>query len=399
MRKSLMPVMTIALLIMLIAASAVPAFAQDLPAPFCGDLSEEDCTILVESQDASLAVESFSNYLDVNILIAGIPGLPADELAFNYNQDGVYSLDPELAMEITQMQMQDPAALMEDMDAMVELLLDLYANLALDTTVSFTMPEEIAALISEQAGVTVPTTVSAMGRMVDGMGYGNIDELAGEIDELNGISGWYGIDVVSLMQMGFEQSMTQADQSGNMAASMTGYGLTNFLNTEEGRAMIEEYVEIERAADETVEGADVAVFNSTFDFGRFIGSPVFAELLVSQLDTINQLAETELTEEELSQVLTMLPMFGPMLFTGLDFEVTRRIDLESYQVVESELVFDWDLSSLIAVAQMADSSLELPEGLSPVISLNVVNNAADFDAIEEITAPEDAVIMPLDAMQ
>lgn len=399
MRKSLMPVMTMALLIMLIAASAVPAFAQDLPAPFCGDLSEEDCTILVESQDASLAVESFSNYLDVNILIAGIPGLPADELAFNYNQDGVYSLDPELAMEITQMQMQDPAALMEDMDAMVELLLDLYANLALDTTVSFTMPEEIAALISEEAGVTVPTTVSAMGRMVDGMGYGNIDELAGEIDELNGISGWYGIDVVSLMQMGFEQSMAQADQSGNMAASMTGYGLTNFLNTEEGRAMIEEYVEIERAADETVDGADVAVFNSTFDFGRFIGSPAFAELLVSQLDTINQLAETELTEEELSQVLTMLPMFGPMLFTGLDFEITRRIDLESYQVVESELVFDWDLSSLIAVAQMADSSLELPEGLSPVISLNVVNNAADFDAIEEITAPEDAMIMPLDAMQ
>lgn len=399
MRKSLMPVMTIALLIMLIAASAVPAFAQDLPAPFCGDLSEEDCTILVESQDASLAVESFSNYLDVNILIAGVPGLPADELAFNYNQDGTYSLDPELAMEITQMQMQDPEALMEDMDAMVEVLLDLYANLALDTTVSFTMPEEIAALISEQAGVTVPTTVSAMGRMVDGIGYGNIDELAGEIDELNGISGWYGIDVVSLMQMGFEQSMAQADQSGNMAASMTGYGLTNFLNTEEGRAMIEEYVEIERAADETVDGADVAVFNSTFDFGRFIGSPAFAELLVSQLDTINQLAETELTEEELSQVLTMLPMFGPMLFTGLDFEITRRIDLESYQVVESELVFDWDLSSLIAVAQMADSSLELPEGLSPVISLNVVNNAADFDAIEEITAPEDAVIMPLDAMQ
>lgn len=399
MRKSLMPVMTIALLIMLIAASAVPAFAQDLPAPFCGDLSEEDCTILVESQDASLAVESFSNYLDVNILIAGIPGMPADELAFNYNQDGTYSLDPELAMAITQMQMQDPAALMEDMDAMIELLLDLYANLGFDATVSFTMPEEIAALISEQAGVTVPTTVSAMGRMVDGIGYGNIDELAGEIDELNGISGWYGIDVVSLMQMGFEQSMAQADQSGNMAASMTGYGLTNFLNTEEGRAMIEEYVEIERAADETVDGADVAVFNSTFDFGRFIGSPAFAELLVSQLDTINQLAETELTEEELSQVLTMLPMFGPMLFTGLDFEITRRIDLESYQVVESELVFDWDLSSLIAVAQMADSSLELPEGLSPVISLNVVNNAADFDAIEEITAPEDAVIMPLDAMQ
>ena len=399
MRKSVMPVMTIVMLLVLIVASAVPAFAQDMPAPFCGDLSDEDCAILSDSHDASLAVESFSNLVDVNIYFAGVPGLPADELAFNYNQEGTYSLDPALAQQIMEMQMQDPAALMEDMDAMVEVLLDLYANLALDTEVSFTMPEEIAALISEQAGVAIPTTVSAQAIMADGYGYGNIDTLVAEIEELNGVSGWYGIDVVSLMQMGFEQSMAQADQSGNMAASMTGYGMTNFLNTEEGRAMLEEYVTVERADDETVGDADVAVFNSSFDFGRFLGSPAFAEMLVSQLDTINQLADTDLTEDQLSQVLTMMPMFGPMLFTGLDFEITRRIDLESYQVVESELLFDWDLSSLIAVAKMVDASLELPEGLSPVITIDVVNNVADFDDIDEITAPADAVIIPLESMQ
>ena len=310
MRKSVMPVMTIVMLLVLIVASAVPAFAQDMPAPFCGDLSDEDCAILSDSQDASLAVESFSNLVDVNIYFAGVPGLPADELAFNYNQEGTYSLDPALAQQIMEMQMQDPAALMEDMDAMVEVLLDLYANLALDTEVSFTMPEEIAALISEQAGVAIPTTVSAQAIMADGYGYGNIDTLVAEIEELNGVSGWYGIDVVSLMQMGFEQSMAQADQSGNMAASMTGYGMTNFLNTEEGRAMLEEYVTVERADDETVGDADVAVFNSSFDFGRFLGSPAFAEMLVSQLDTINQLADTDLTEDQLSQVPHALHRLG-----------------------------------------------------------------------------------------
>ena len=94
MRKSVMPVMTIVMLLVLIVASAVPAFAQDMPAPFCGDLSDEDCAILSDSQDASLAVESFSNLVDVNIYFAGVPGLPADELAFNYNQEGTYSLEP-----------------------------------------------------------------------------------------------------------------------------------------------------------------------------------------------------------------------------------------------------------------------------------------------------------------
>jgi hypothetical protein len=42
---------------------------------------------------------------------------------------------------------------------------------------------------------------------------------------------------------------------------------------------------------------------------------------------------------------------------------------------------------------MADASLELPEGIAPVISFNVTNTASDFNAVEEVEAPEDAMIV------
>jgi hypothetical protein len=391
MKKSRKLVMTLGLLLLLLVATAVPAFAQ-LPEPFCGDLSDDDCAILQQSQDATLELESSSSAINVDILIAGIPGLPADELAFNYMQEGSAALDPELAMQIVEMQQMSPEELMDNMDSMIDTMLSLYENLALDVNVSFTMPQEIADAASAEAGVEIPTTLSAMLRMVDGYGYANIDELAAEIPELAGVSGWYGLDIVSLMEVGFEQSASSSSDS-DMAASMTGFGMTSFLNSQEGRDMLADYIEVERLDDATVDGQDVAVFRTTFDFGGFVGSPLFADLLLSQREAINEAADMEMSEAELQEMLSLLPMFGPMLFTGLDFEVEQQIGLEDYYVQDSSLVFDWDLSSLIAVARMADASLELPEGIAPVISFNVTNTASDFNAVEEVEAPEDAMIV------
>jgi hypothetical protein len=394
MKKSRKLVMTLGLLLLLFAASVAPAFAQ-MPEPFCGDLSDDDCAILIDAQDASMEVESSTSSIDVDILIAGIPGLPADELAFNYMQDSSVALDPALAMAIMEMQQMPPEELMDSMDDMVETLLDLYANLALDTEISFTMPQEIADAASAEAGIEIPTTLSAMLRMVDGYGYANIDELAAEIPELAGVSGWYGVDILSLMEMSFEESMATANSGSDMAASMTGFGLTSFFNSQEGRDMLAEYIEVERADDATIDGQEAAVFLTTFDFGRFVGSPAFAELLISQRELLNESMEMELSEEELGEMLSLLPMFGPMLFTGLDFEIMQTIGLDDFYVYDSELIFNWDLSSIIAVVRMADASIELPEGIAPVINFNVTSSAGDYNAIDEIAAPEGAMIVDL----
>jgi hypothetical protein len=197
------------------------------------------------------------------------------------------------------------------------------------------------------------------------------------------------------MEMSFEESMATTNSGSDMAASMTGFGLTSFFNSQEGRDMLAEYIEVERADDATIDGQEAAVFLTTFDFGRFVGSPAFAELLISQRELLNESMEMELSEEELGEMLSLLPMFGPMLFTGLDFEIMQTIGLDDFYVYDSELIFNWDLSSIIAVVRMADASIELPEGIAPVINFNVTSSAGDYNAIDEIAAPEGAMIVDL----
>ncbi|MBX3015028.1 MAG: hypothetical protein KF832_26145 [Caldilineaceae bacterium] len=400
MRKGVKRSVALLLSILLLVCSVMPTFAQELPEPFCGDLDAEDCDILIASQEAMTTVGSGVYSSEINFLLAGIPGLPLDEVSFSLTQDATYAIDPELALQLAEMQTLPPEELAENMEAMVDLLLEVYATLAYQGEMHLTLPADVAELIAAQAQVPVPEEITVNIVVADGYGYINLDDLAALAPGTEGLEGWAGIDLLTLMKAGLEES---AASSGDMS-SMAGFGVSNFLTTEEGRAMIEPYISVEREDDGAVDGQDLAVFQSTFNLGAFVGSPLFRDLLISQLDTINALAETELTEQELTESLTMLSFVAPMLFAGLDFHTSQSIGVDDLFVYENDFVFAWDLSSLVAVARMVDSDGSM--GLStllgnvePVINLEVITSASDHNNAPEITAPEEAQIIPLEALQ
>lgn len=404
MRKGLKKSAVVLLSVFLLICSAVPAFAQDMPAPFCGDLSEEDCGLLVSSQEAMGEVGSGVYSSEINLLLAGIPGLPVEELSFTVTQDATYALDPELTAQLAAMQTMPPEELMANMEDMVELLLEVYATLSYDGAMSLTMPADVAALLSAQAQTTVPEEIHLQVRVVDGYGYLNLADLAAFAPDAEGLEGWAGIDILSLMKAGLQEGIQQGAMDSAQMGPMASFGIGNFLSSEEGRAMLEPYMEVERQDDDSVDGQDVAVFQNTFNVGSFVGSPLFRDLVISQLDTINQLAETELTEQEVTESLTMLSFVGPMLFASLDFHTAQTIGLEDFYVYQNEFVFDWDLSSLVAVARMVDSDgsmglSTLMGDVAPVINFEVTTDASDHNNAAEITAPEDAQIIPLEALQ
>lgn len=405
MRKGLKKSAVVILLVFLLLCSAVPAFAQDLPAPFCGKLSEEDCGILISSQEAMQEVGSGVYSSEVNFLLAGVPGLPVKEISFNLTQDATYALDPELSAQLAAMQTMTPEEMASNMEEMVDLLLEVYGSLAYDGAMNLTIPEDIAALLSAQAQMTIPEEIQLHVRVVDGYGYLNLEDLAvfapNNADQLKG---WAGVDLLSIMKAGFQQSLQQGAMDTSQMGPMAGLSVGNLLSSEENRALIEPYVSVERQRDDSVGDQDVAVFQTTFNMGGFVGSPLFRDLVISQLPTINQLAETNLTEQEVTESLTMLSFVGPMLFTGLDFHTSQAIGLADFFVYQNDFVFDWDLSSLVGVAKMVDSDGQM--GLStmlgdtaPVINLEVSTDAAEHNAAPEITAPEDAQIIPPEAFQ
>ncbi|MCE7984326.1 MAG: hypothetical protein DYG89_24390 [Caldilinea sp. CFX5] len=392
----------VVVLVFLLLCSAVPAFAQDLPEPFCGNLSADDCDILVSAQEAALTVGSGVYNSEINFQLAGIPGLPVEEVSFNLTQDASYAVDPELMAELAAMQMMSAEEMAENMEAMVDLMLNLYATLAYDGEMNLTLPADIAALMSAQAGTPIPEEIRLQVRVVDGYGYLNLEDLApfAPPDQAEQFQGWAGLDLLTLMKAGLQEGM----QEGAMDSSMAGFGVGNFLNSEEGRAMIEPYLIVTRERADTVGDQDVAVFTNKIDVGKFVGSPLFRDLVISQLDVINEAADTNLTEQEVTEMLTMLTFVGPMLFTGLDFHTTQAVGLEDFYTYHSDVVFNWDLSSLVAVARMVDSSGEM--GLSaimgdvaPVINFEVATDTSDHNNAPEITAPEGAQIISPDALQ
>ncbi|MEZ4860750.1 MAG: hypothetical protein R3C14_05560 [Caldilineaceae bacterium] len=396
----------ILLLVCLLVFTATPVFAQELPEPFCGNLSTADCDILIASQEAMLGVESGVYNSEMNLLISGVPGLPADEVSFNLSQDATYSFDPKLVAGLAKVQMMKPEEITANVEDVLDLLVNFYGSLGYDGHMNLVMSQEVADILSAEAQTPIPNDFDVAFRIVDGYGFLDLASLAAFAPDTEGLQGWAGIDLLTLMKMGLQQGLdpNAVNAAGNsMPASLAGFGIGNYLNSPEGRAMMEQFVKVERLRDETIDGQDVAIFRSTFDFGRFVGSPIFRDLVLSQLDTINQAAKTDLTQDQVTEGLTMLSFVGPMLFTGLDFHSAQAIGLDDQYVHQSEFVFDWDLSSLVGVAKMVDSQGEM--GLStmlgdsaPVISFEITSNASDFNSAPAVETPENAQIIPLEAL-
>jgi len=407
MRKNLLPqnLLMLLLLLLLTLTSTTTALAQDvdLPAPFCGELADDDCELLADSQVAMLDVQEMTTSSQIDLLVAGIPDLPIEEVSLSVAQDSVIAMDPTVIQELTQLQASLQSADASDMDAIMEdymdLVVDLYSTLGLDSEITIVMPEEIAALLSEQAGgIEIPEEITLQVRLVEGFAYVNLDDLAAAIPELGAMEGWFGLDIATFMSDMLAQASAEANPS-DMASLQMGMGAGSMLNSEAVRGLLEDFVNVERLDDDTIDLQDVAVFSTTFDFGAFIASEGFQALIRDNLDLINEMADTSVTEAELDEVMLGLRFLGPSLFQDLEFEVLQSIGLEDNYIYQTETHFAWDLQTIMALAAMADGGQREMPDVAPVINFDLVQESGDFNDAPEIEAPEDAQIIPLEALE
>lgn len=391
------------LLVAFMLISTGAALAQDLPEPLCGKLDEADCTILADSQKAMMDVESLTTSGSIDVNLAGIPDLPFEELALNLTQDSTIVMDPEVIKSLTDFQVQlataDPADVEQLTQDYTDLIIKLYQTLGLDMDLTLTMPQDVADLLSAEAGgeVTVPEKINIQVRMIDGYFYVNLDKLAEVMPELAEFKGWYGLDMVTLVTKGLEEANKQ--EASEMQDFQAGIGAGSFLSSDAFRDMVKDYVNVERQADDKLDLQTVAVFDTTFDFGGFVASQAFQDLLKGQLDTINKIADQQITAQEFDEGMMGLRFLGPALFQDLKFGVVQNIGLDDSYVYRSETHLNWDLKSLMGFVAMAQGGGKTPADMpdtAPVISFDVVTDYADFDDTPTIEKPEDAVIIPLD---
>lgn len=352
--------------------------AQTIPAAFCGDLAEADCSLIQESQAVMMDLESSSFTLDMNVDISGIPEMP-NGLSFNLTGSGATTTDKSLLGDFSNI---DPQKFASDPTAIFDVLTDALPAVGADLQFSLTLPDELLKELNSEMGGRLPDTLTLSLKMVDGVLYLNAEELAVYVSQLKGAAGWIGIDLVEaislvMKQPGFADSLKE--MQGMNTTGMNPELMQAFSDPE----AIASFMSIERVADAQVEGKDVAVFQMSLDYAALMTMPAMQDLLKQQFEA----SGTEMSEAEMAQMMTMLEAMAD----NVTFTFEQQIDLETKYMLQTSMSMSMDMAAMMAAA--GGSS-----GASPKIILDVTIGQGDFNSVEEITVPDGAFMLPLSGM-
>lgn len=400
-------VASLLLVVLMVLASFVPAFAQS--EPFCGDLDPADCDLLTMATENMMEVASYKASANYSAILAGIPGLPLAEAAVDVAVDGAFSYSEEAlaaAAELALVQGQEDVANL--MAESPELFVDFYNGWAFDMVIDLMMSEDLAAALSADAGIEIPSAFSVPLILKDGILYVDVTEVAPLIDGMQNMEGWIGFELGRVIEAAAEQGMFEEAAASMDAEAMADAGamdpatlaaLAGLQATLGDPKAFEKFMTIERVEDDEIDGAAVAVFVTKLDLLSFISSPEFIEL-IKGLAASGALGADAPSAADLDQALGMLGMMGPMIFQGLTSESSTAVSIdEPNYVVGASTLFSWDLSGLLQMAAMSGAvpADQLPSGQSLIEFSTIVVNS-EIGVEQTIEAPADAQVVPAEAM-
>ena len=374
------------------------ALAQDeIPAPFCGDLAEEDCTFLQDSQAAMMEVSSYQASATYDAMVAGIPGLPADEVNVSVTVDGAFAMDDAAMGAAMQFVGQDQEAIMAALAEDAQPLVDMINGWSFDMTLNAEVTPELADLLSAQAGLPIPASTSVGLILVDGVLYADLSAFA----DLGAPAGWLGVPLGEFLQASADQGVfadaaAQMDPANLDPATAASLGLQNMImgSAEE----FEQYMMVERGEDVEVESGPGAVFNTSVDVASLVSGPEFGQIVMALVEA-GALEGSGLTAADVEANLPMVGMMAPMIFADLVVGNSVTVGTEDMLVYNTSTEFSWDLAGLI---QMAAMSGALPAELDPnapmAVSFTTSVDNSDFGGEQVVEAPADATMIPLESM-
>jgi len=361
-------------IVVLIAALALfsiggAAMAQDASQVFCGSLAEADCAILQQSSAAAMQMTSASGNFELNVSVAGLFG--PQPVVLSVVGDGTYAITDPAALagvqNLASLASGNPADMAQ---AFGPLLKAFNGNLNL----TINIPPELAMMAAMQStGDTpppqIPPSISLALRLVDGIGYINLEGLAALDTSGEMPKGWIGMDLMKAI----EEGMKQAASSG-MDMSAAG-GSADPAQTAHMMEAMSQYMKIERLADTTVDGQAAAVFQTTLDLSGLLSSPALMEMMQAQ--------GSSGSSADVQQAM----MAAQMFLQGVTAVGTQTITLNDNftRASAAEIKIPLDMAALMGGAGSsggASQKLDIAITMSSTVS-NINNTAA-------VAAPEGA---------
>jgi hypothetical protein len=369
-------------LILLLTALAGPTLAQDVMV-FCGDLAEADCALMKEASAASFTLQSGTTDLDVKLSISNIPDTPFESLTFRLSGSGAYSIDPAI-LETMEAYQNNPAAMFADTQMFSAWFLELLKGISGKLNLTLELPAEVLAMMPSEDG-SLPNNLSFGLLLVDGFGYINLDDVAAALPDAGIPVGWLGVDLATFMEMALAQSGFGGD------SAMDPEAFQAYMNSFQDAEAMSAFMTVERLADTTVTGQPAAVFLTTFDYGAFFQSDIFQQMMETQMAVISAAAGEELSAADQAEMSAAISQMGP-IFEAINLEIRQVIGLEDKYIHSTEMHMDWDMTSFMA---MADPQADGP---APRFTFDLAVSTGDFNVPQDIAAPADAMIFPLETM-
>lgn len=352
------------------------ALAQDYPV-VCGDLPEADCTLLEQNQQAMLEASSYAIDMTADFSLSNIPDMPGN-ITFGMTGNGAFTGENMAALMLPQDQMM---AMMSDPEAYADYMALVLGAVNFDMSIVLNMP---AVLVAESGG-QVPPTIPLDIRLVDGTGYMNFTTLRDAVGEMGESfpEGWYGIDLAGLVTqaMAMSGTMGMTPMEGMDTDAFSQFADPDFLN---------QFMQIERLADTTAaDGTAVAVFHTVIDYQALFSDPSFMELIAASVEAQGGTIDNG----EMEEIMTMMPL----MFQGMNAEMTMTVGLADFYTRSTQVSFDFDMSSLMAVAAEMGDDVDM-EGPAPVFTFDISIDMSDFNAVDPITVPSGATVIPLESL-
>lgn len=407
MRKYLLHLL---LVFSFVFSSTAPLFAQsEFPEPFCGDLDQEDCDLLFASSEAMFGLESYSTSLEYKVLQHGLPELPAESEAV-LRIEGQYAFDEAAraaTLELANISRDEPLEVVQAIADNPDLLLDLYSGMTSDLHLTLDLSQSWTRLL-EESDIEWPETTTIEVRLVEGVLYFDIHELKQFIPELADRQDWLQLELVDAIQQVIDSGAVETLAAG-VADSSEGrsvWGLDptmlNLITTMRsafGRPKnLWPYMEINRRRDVKLEGQPGALFKTDFNVLDFILSDDFYDVLMQSALVASAQADSDLSEDDVTQMVDLFFLFAPSLFRDLEVSGTSTIGVDDLYQHAGNTLFHWDLSVLVkALSGMGvETGLELADEIYIDFSTKFENSA--FNESVAVEAPQEAELIPLDGM-
>lgn len=403
--------MLLTLLLLLTLGTGVTAYAQrgDMMDDrhgrpvFCGDLSEEDCT-LYEELSGGVVPDStaFDLAVDATIVAEG------STFDFAIDADGAYVYEVEVVRDYLD-SIADVPLLEVDTEVLVGFVESGINAFDAELGLTIELPAPIAMFLPSE-------TIDLDFWLVDGVAYTDLTPI-GALAEDESIAGVYGIDAFELIRMGLSEVtlgdlfevMDDADFDDMRRGDFGGNFQQNFMPAQLNPREIAEFATFTRLEDGDVDGVETAVFETVIDVpalfeNRAIRRSVADNLRQQGADIDPEALSDALVEALAGSEIVVTEAYGiedGYLYAS-SFNMDVVVDPASLEALDDsmddmgDMEEEMDDMGMATEEAMDDMDMEMEEEMPEPIEFSVeaAFTRSDINAVEAITLPDGAQIVP-----